>query len=164
MTRGIRLQLWKLLRLKEPPERTALAYGIGVFLGFSPFLGLHILIALAVILLFKVNRLAIFAGVFTNNPWTVAPAATLGTALGFHILGTRGSIPEISDEKLFSRAFLQDMIGDIEHLLLPFLVGNLVLAAGAGILGFFVARFLLVRYRRRRGSDRLSAQNERVNG
>jgi uncharacterized protein (DUF2062 family) len=149
------------LRLKEPPERTALAYAIGVFLGFSPFLGLHIVLAFLVILLFKVNRLAIFAGVFTNNPWTVAPAATLGTALGFRILGNRGSLPELSDERLFSRALLQDMIGDIEHLLLPFIVGNLLLAAGAGVAAYLAARFLLNRYRRRRRSDSLSAN---VNG
>ena len=157
MTRRIRLHLWKLLRLKEPPERTALAYGIGVFLGFSPFLGIHFGLALLVILLFKMNRLAIFAGVFTNTPWTVAPAATLGTALGFRILGTQGSLPAFSRGKLFSAAFLRELIGDIDHLLLPFFVGNLVLAAAAGVSGYLLARALLIRYRRRRRSDSVSA-------
>lgn len=156
MTRGIRLYLWRLLRLKEPPERTALAYGIGVFIGFSPFLGFHVVIALLVILLFSVNRLAILAGVFTNTPWTVAPAATLGTALGFRILRTRGSLPEFSHEKLLSAEFLQDLIGDIDHLLLPFFIGNLVLAVATGGAGYLLARFLLIRYRRRRGSDSVS--------
>jgi uncharacterized protein (DUF2062 family) len=156
--------LWRLLRLKEPPERTALAYAIGVSIGFSPFLGFHVVLALLVILLFKVNRLAIFAGVFTNTPWTVAPAATLGTALGFRLLGTRGSLPELSDERLFSAAFFRELIGDIEHLLLPFIVGNLALAVAAGTVAYVVSRSLLVRYRRRRRSDSLSAQNERVNG
>jgi uncharacterized protein (DUF2062 family) len=161
LTRRIRLHLWRLLRLKEPPERTALAYGLGVFLGFSPFLGVHIVLAFLVILLFKMNRLAIFAGVFTNTPWTVAPAATLGTALGFRILGTRGSLPAFSHEKLFSAAFLRELMGDIDHLLLPFIVGNLVLATAAGVAGYLLARFLLIRYRRPRGSDSVSAN---VNG
>lgn len=138
-----------------------MAFGLGVFLGFSPFLGLHIVIALIVILLFKVNRLAILAGVFCNNPWTVAPAVTLGTALGFRILGTRGSLPEFSHERLFSAAFLRELIGDIEHLLLPFFVGNMVLAAALGLAGYLFARFLLIRYRRRRGSDSVSPD---VNG
>jgi len=35
----------KLLRIEETPERTALAYAIGIFLGFSPFLGFHTLLA-----------------------------------------------------------------------------------------------------------------------
>ena len=33
----------KLLHIEDTPERTALAYSIGIFLGFSPFLGFHTL-------------------------------------------------------------------------------------------------------------------------
>ena len=37
----------KLLHIEDTPERTALAYSLGIFLGFSPFLGFHTLTALA---------------------------------------------------------------------------------------------------------------------
>ncbi|MGH9323858.1 MAG: DUF2062 domain-containing protein [Vicinamibacteria bacterium] len=157
MTFRIRRRLKELLRLEEPPERTALTYGFGVFIGFSPFLGLHTVMALLIILLFRVNRLAILAGVYTNTPWTVAPAATLGTALGLRLLRTRGSFPELSHERIFSSGFYRDLLADIHRLLLPFVLGNLVLAALLGAAAMFLSRYVLVRYRRRRESDSLSA-------
>jgi uncharacterized protein len=123
-----------------------------VFIGFSPFIGLHTLIALLVIVLFRVNRLAILAGVYTNTPWTFAPAATLGTALGFWLLGTEGSFPTISRARLLSADFRAELFSDIAQLLTPFVVGNLVLGAGLGILAYFVAKLALVRYRRKYGS------------
>ena len=37
----IRRWLSALLHIKDTPERTAAAFALGVFFGFSPFLGLH---------------------------------------------------------------------------------------------------------------------------
>jgi uncharacterized protein len=150
--RGFRAYLRELLLLDEPPARTALTYSLGVFIGFSPFLGFHTLIALLVIVLFRVNRLAILAGVYTNTPWTLAPAATLGTALGFWLLGTEGSFPAISRARLASADFRHELFSDIAQLLTPFVVGNLVLGAALGLLAYFVAKPALVRYRRKYGS------------
>jgi len=46
----------RLLHIEDTPERTAVAYSIGVFLGFSPFLGLHTLVGLAIAFLFGLRR------------------------------------------------------------------------------------------------------------
>jgi uncharacterized protein (DUF2062 family) len=46
----------RLLSLDDPPERTALAFSIGVLIAFSPFLGLHTLMATAVAFWFRFNR------------------------------------------------------------------------------------------------------------
>ena len=59
----------RLLALDDPPERTALAFSIGVFIAFSPFLGLHTLMATAIAFLFKFNKIAIYSGTFINNPF-----------------------------------------------------------------------------------------------
>jgi uncharacterized protein (DUF2062 family) len=94
--RGFKSYLRQLLLMDEPPERTARTFGCGVLIGFSPFIGFHTLIAIAVVFLFRVNRLAFLAGVFSNTPWTVAPAAALGTGLGVYILGSDAALPEIN--------------------------------------------------------------------
>jgi len=44
--------LKKLFHIEDSPERTALAYSIGIFLGFSPFLGFHTLGGIAVAFFF----------------------------------------------------------------------------------------------------------------
>ena len=43
----IRRWLSALLHIQDTPQRTAAAFALGVFFGFSPFLGLHTVMALA---------------------------------------------------------------------------------------------------------------------
>ena len=66
--------LRRLLAIDDPPERTALAFSVGVFIAFSPFLGLHTIMATALAFLFRFNKIAIYAGTFINNPFfTLVP-------------------------------------------------------------------------------------------
>src|SRR3954471_14855382 len=76
----------QLLHTHDTPERTAAAYGIGVFFGFSPFLGLHTLLGLVVAFAFNLNRVAILLGVYSNLPWILPAYYTLATMLGATIL------------------------------------------------------------------------------
>ena len=59
----------RLLALDDPPERTALAFAIGVFIAFSPFLGLHTILATLIAFVFRFNKVAIYTGTFINNPF-----------------------------------------------------------------------------------------------
>ena len=78
----------RLLTLDDPPERTALAFAIGVFIAFSPFLGLHTIMATLVAVLFRFNKIAVFAGTFINNPFlTLVPIIIASYAVGAFLLG-----------------------------------------------------------------------------
>src|SRR5687767_15597996 len=84
----------RLLAIDDPPERTALAFAIGVFIAFSPFLGLHTIAATLVAFLFRFNKIAIYAGTFLNNPFlTLVPIIVASYALGALVLGRPLSIP-----------------------------------------------------------------------
>jgi uncharacterized protein (DUF2062 family) len=131
-----------LISIDAPPHRTALAFSLGVFLGFSPFWGLHAVVGLAISFIFRLNRVAVLVGVFVNTPWTMPAVASVGTALGFLLLGTRPEIPEIAKASLLSKAFWQETVSD---LLLPFFLGNLVLAFVVGVAAYFAFRWILVR-------------------
>ena len=146
--------LREILHLGEPPERCALAYGLGVFLSFSPFLGLHTILGLTAALLLRLNRLAVLVGVWTNTPLTYPPIASLGTALGLAILGTEGRVPELGDHTILSADFWEKMLQDVNHILLPFFVGNLILALIAGVVAYFVMRAVLVRHEKRKSLRR----------
>ena len=64
----------RLMALDDPPERTALAFSIGVFIAFSPFLGLHTIMATVLAFMFRFNKIAIYTGTFVNNPFlTLVP-------------------------------------------------------------------------------------------
>ena len=70
----IRRWLDTLLHVADTPERTAAAFAMGVFFGFSPFLGFHTLLAIIVAFLFNLNRVAALLGVYSNLPWIIAPS------------------------------------------------------------------------------------------
>ena len=67
---SFRSLLKEVLHLRESPQRTALAFAIGVFIGFSPAYGLHTVMVLFCTWAFGLNFLALMVGAFLNNPWT----------------------------------------------------------------------------------------------
>ena len=83
----IRAWLEQLLHTHDTPRRTAGAYALGVFLAFSPMLGLHTVMGLALAFLFGLNRVAVVLGVYTNLPWLVPAYYTLATIAGAAVLG-----------------------------------------------------------------------------
>ena len=129
-----------LRRVEGSPSRVAAAFGIGVFLAFFPVLGIHTGLALGVALLFRLSKVAILAGAWINNPWTIAPLYGAGTLLGCALLGVAPLSPSAIDWKANSYASLAT---HLQPLLWPFIVGNLVLGAVAGIVGFVVLRSVL---------------------
>jgi len=126
--------LKKLLQIEDSPERTALAFSIGIFLGFSPFLGLHTLTGLAVAFLFKLNRVAILLGVWSNTPWWIVPYYTVATWLGMWVIrfqmnwATLTEIFQLGKEKGFLTSEFWMRITSQWGLLLSFFIGSLILA------------------------------------
>src|SRR3712207_5042061 len=84
----------RLLALDDPPERTALAFSIGVFIAFSPFLGLHTILATLLAFAFRFNKIAIYTGTFINNPFlTLVPIIIVSYAIGAFLMGRPVSLP-----------------------------------------------------------------------
>jgi uncharacterized protein (DUF2062 family) len=86
-TSRIRGWLDQLLHTHDTPHRTATAYALGVFLGFSPFLGLHAVMGLALAFALGLNRVAVILGVYSNLPWFVPAYYTVATLGGAALLG-----------------------------------------------------------------------------
>jgi uncharacterized protein (DUF2062 family) len=82
----VRRWLEQLLHTHDTPERTAAAYAVGVFFGFSPFMGLHTILGVVVAFAFSLNRVAVLLGVYSNLPWILPAYYTLATTLGAALL------------------------------------------------------------------------------
>jgi uncharacterized protein (DUF2062 family) len=123
----------KLLHIDDTPRRTALAYSIGIFLGFSPFLGFHTLIGLAIAFLFRLNRVAILLGVWSNNPWWIVPYYMVATRLGMWVIrfqidwATLREIFQLGMNRRFMGSDFWSRIASQWGLLLSFLIGSLIL-------------------------------------
>src|SRR5574338_1177927 len=76
----------QLLHTHDTPKRTAAAYALGVFFGFSPFLGLHTILGIVAAFVFNLNRVAVILGIYSNLPWILPAYYTVVTLLGASIL------------------------------------------------------------------------------
>ncbi|HEV7499748.1 MAG TPA: DUF2062 domain-containing protein [Vicinamibacteria bacterium] len=143
MTEGLRKVVRVLLHTGDTPHRTALAFGIGVFIAFSPFLGVHMWIALLIAVLFRLNRVAILAGTYLNNPWTFAPMYLAGTSFGCFLLGMSSAGLSAIDWNLHGRAFYRHLRHVLRPYLWPFLLGNTILGVLCGLLGYLLLRRMI---------------------
>jgi len=132
----------RLLAIDDPPERTALAFSIGVFIGFSPFLGLHTILATAIAFLFRFNKIAIYTGTFLNNQFlTLVPIIIASYAIGAFILGRPLRIPDEGLEllkypRLLSGDYYQLLFVQSRGILWTFAVGAMVLSVICSLLAY----------------------------
>jgi uncharacterized protein (DUF2062 family) len=127
--------LKRLLHIEDTPERTALAFSLGIFLGFSPFLGFHTLTGLAIAFLFKLNRVAMLLGVWLNTPWWLVPYYTVATWLGMWVIrfringATLKEIFRLGRDQGFISSHFWIRVSSQWGFLLSFMIGSLILAA-----------------------------------
>ncbi|HEX8181028.1 MAG TPA: DUF2062 domain-containing protein [Pyrinomonadaceae bacterium] len=150
----------RLLALDDPPERTALAFAVGVFIAFSPFLGLHTILATLIAFLFRFNKLAIYTGTFLNNPFlTLVPITFASYGLGARLMGRSMQLPRaglelLKEPHLLTGAYWQELFRHSWDILLPFTVGGLALSVVCSLVAYPVTLQLL------RAARRLRARRE----
>jgi uncharacterized protein len=153
----IRDQVKKLLHINDTPERTALAYAIGIFLGFSPFLVLHTLAGLAIAFLFRLNRVAILLGIWSNTPWWIVPYYVIATWVGMRVTGfwvdwvTLREIFQLGVNRGFISSNFWSSIASQSGLLLSFGIGSLILCTILSLISYPLCLKWIRFYRSRRG-------------
>jgi uncharacterized protein len=141
----VRGVLRAVLSVEDRPSRVALAFAIGVFIAFFPVLGIHTGLALAIAFYFRLNRVAILAGAWINNPWTLAPMFMAGTAVGCAIFAVSPEDLRDINWHLHGRAFYRALWHGLRPYVVPFVVGNLILGVVSGVLAYVVVLSILER-------------------
>jgi hypothetical protein len=129
--------LRKLLNESTSPTRSAVSFAVGVSISFSPFLGLHFLIALLAAFLFRLNKVEVIMGTLVNNPWTVPFVYSSAYFLGNHLLGW--TMHPFSLKTVFSSAVFW-----------PLLLGCVVYMAASAVASFVLMRAFLIRRQKAR--------------
>ena len=151
----------RLLAIDDPPERTALAFSIGVFIAFCPFLGLHTIMATAVAFIFRFNKIAIYAGTFINNPFlTLVPIIVVSYAIGAFILGRPLSLPDeglelLQNPRLFSGDYYRLLfVKSWNNIVWPFSIGATALSVVCSLIAYPLTLRMLRAYHRRKAHAR----------
>ncbi len=119
--------------IKDPPWKIALTFSIGIFIGMSPLIGLHTVIALTVALIFRLNKLVILIATYMTNPWTIVPIYTFSTFIGAKVLHR-----EIKIEVDWSHLSLGQLMHGAGTILLPFITGTLIVGTVAAVLSYII--------------------------
>ena len=142
----------QLLHTHDTPTRTALAYAVGVFFGFSPFLGLHTILGLVVAFTFNLNRVAVLLGVYSNLPWILPAYYTLATMLGATLLGVDVPPGLLKDfrEALIDASWgeFRSIMKTLTPLLWAYALGSLIGAVGLASIAYRASLTMIVAHRR----------------
>ncbi len=141
-TRSFRTLVRQVLHLEESPQRTAVAFALGVFIAFSPLYGFHMILVVLSTWLFGLNVVALLAGAFINNPWTVVPILGMTYWTGALLLG-RTDTPTFSWEDLS----LQGLYQQVLPYAVPFVIGGVTLSVLGALLSYPAAYLLIAKYR-----------------
>jgi uncharacterized protein len=81
------IELGKYMMLRErTPTKLAYASCVGIFIAFSPFLGLHWLMTIILAWILRLNVAVVYAASHVvNNPFTMVPLYLAGYAVGNYI-------------------------------------------------------------------------------
>jgi len=151
-SRQIHRWLGQLLHTHDTPQRTAAAYALGVLFGFSPLLGLHTLLGIALAFALNLNRVAVLVGIYSNLPWILPAYYTLATMLGAAILRARVPPRLLQD---LTGAFRDASWADFRHLahalkplLWSYVLGSTIGAAILAFVAYRVALATIIAHRR----------------
>lgn len=136
----MRARLEQLLHTHDTPRRTAAAFALGVFFGFSPFLGLHTVLGLGFAFALNLNRVAVLIGIYSNLPWILPAYYTATTLAGAAILGAEVPPEFIARLRTGSWMEFRALASSLRPLAISFVVGS---TAGAMVLSLAAYRVSL---------------------
>ena len=141
----VRRWLGALLHVEDTSERTASAFALGVFFGFSPFLGLHTILGIIFAFVLNLNRVAVLLGIYSNLPWIIAPYYAFVTITAVRVTGHRpppglgARLSALFELSIFGSQFWHDLVNILKPLLWPYTVGSLVGAVVLAVLSYPLA-------------------------
>jgi len=132
-----------LLTLDSHPGHISAGFAVGVFISFTPFFGLHSILAISAAFILRINKVTCLTGSWVNTPFTVVPVLLASYRLGEAILGH-------SPEKII----LKDLnwtyaIELLESHGAPILIGSSIIGFAAALFSYALLYYIIVRFRRK---------------
>lgn len=144
--RSGRYVIFRLSRLRATPYAIAIGAASGVFVSFTPFMGLHFILGGVIAWIFRGSIIASALGTFVGNPLTF-PFIWFGAyEFGSWILGSEATKTHID----LSQGILHS---SLDKLILPMTVGGVPMGLVASAITFFIVRKLVEAYQEKRRRD-----------
>ena len=134
----------KLASINDSPQRIALGFSLGVFLGILP--GVGPLASLVLATLFHVNRLAALAGSFITNTWLSIVTFILAIKIGSAILGTKWQEVIHQSKNILKNFQWQDLSNkQTMDILKSMVLGYIIVALSLALIAYLMALVILMK-------------------
>jgi uncharacterized protein (DUF2062 family) len=158
----------RLRRLPDTPRKISRGILAGVFTTFTPFYGIHFVVAALLAFVLRGNVMAALLGTFFGNPLTYVPIGVVSLNLGHWMLGTQ-PVAEV-DENVFGKFYGagRDLAANAwsaatgqpvdwyatyvfwHDVFYPWLIGGIVPGILTGLAAYTISLPLIEAYQRRR--------------
>lgn len=86
---------YRILHVNDSPNRIAMGVAIGLFVGWTPLIGLHTLIVLPLAVIMRANKPVALVCVWVTNIFTAMPIYYFNCLIGRFLFGTKGGEQEL---------------------------------------------------------------------
>lgn len=166
-SRSFRYVMQRLWRLRGSPQSIALGCAAGVFVSFTPFLGIHFILAGTIAWIIGGNILASALGTFFGNPLTF-PLIWISTfKTGNWLMGSSSSMEFHDIESrltALTKGLLSTSIDGVMQavdtfwpIMKPMAVGAVPLGLVTSIISFYIIRKMVETYQSRRSMRQAEA-------
>jgi uncharacterized protein len=157
----------RILHVSDSPHKIALGVAIGILVGWTPIIGPHMIMALALCALLRANKLVGVASVWISNPLTFPLIYPPGYLVGRVVVGlwkgqtSAGSMKEVeavlhqisSIGSIFTNfhrmEFWRELFDVLVKIGVELWIGCLIVGSIAAVAGYFLTRGFVVWHRRR---------------
>ena len=156
-----RFVVYRVLHANDTPHRLALGIALGLFISWTPTIGLQMVLVLLAASVFKAKRIVGLPIVWISNPLTAVPIYYMNYAFGRFLIGLFGDRPMQSYEQVesaFSQLynnwgrfyeiqFWKMLSGALVDMSLEIWVGSVIIGVVLGLIGYIVSYKVIVWYR-----------------
>lgn len=133
----------RFLKIRGNPREVALGMALGLFVGMTPFIGLHTVIAIFLAALFKWNKISAALGVWVTNPFTAPFIYGITYFTGKLCMGIE-KIPELQTHLSYS--IIITMLEKTPEILLVLTVGGIAVGLPLAFLGYYFSYSAISKY------------------
>jgi len=155
---------YRILHIDDSPRQIALGVAIGLFVAWTPALGMHTLMAIGLCILLRANKFAGIAFVWTSNLFTFIPIYYPNYLVGRYILRSFSSNPDIPRKELgdileqlnystgfnaiFDQHFWINLFKSLWEMGYELWIGSIIMGILVALLGYLIIYQMVVQQRK----------------
>ena len=133
----------RFLKIRGSPREIALGFAMGLFLGFTPSMGLQIVAAVFIASILKWSKIAAAIGVQVTNPLSAPLVYSATFFIGSKIIGLDAQL-KVSD--LMSFDGVSAVIGNAPDIFAALFIGGIAVGVPLAFIGYIIVYQMMDRY------------------